>query len=415
MADRLGRSFGWLWGAYAVSAYGTGFGFGAFPVLAVLVLDAGPGRVALLAAAGRAVGALLAVPLGPWVEFRRKRPVMVAADLVRCGALLSVPLAYGFGVLSFGQLLLVSVVTAAADIAFRAASGAYLKWLVPPDGLLLANSRFEATTWSATVLGPPLGGAAIGVLGPVTTVLADAVSYLLSALGLRAIGGGEPEPVREAKATRAAELLAGWRHLLSEPALRPLFLNALAVNGLIMATEPLLAVLLLGRLGYAPWEYGLAFAVPCLGGLLGARVARPLARRFGVRRMLRVTGVLRVCWPVGLAFVGPGAAGLALVMLVEFGLITCCGIFNPLLATRRLDLTPPHLVARTLAAWTVSTSTAIAALTAAWGLLATWTGPRTALGLAGLAMLATPVLLLPGRGRGRGRGRVRGDAVAAEG
>ncbi|NED88506.1 MFS transporter, partial [Streptomyces sp. SID11233] len=77
MADRLGRSFGWLWGAYAVSAYGTGFGFGAFPVLAVLVLDAGPGRVALLAAAGRAVGALLAVPLGPWVEFRRKRPVMV--------------------------------------------------------------------------------------------------------------------------------------------------------------------------------------------------------------------------------------------------------------------------------------------------------------------------------------------------
>ncbi|EFK99645.1 LOW QUALITY PROTEIN: transmembrane efflux protein, partial [Streptomyces sp. SPB78] len=119
---------------------------------------------------------------------------------------------------------------------------------------------------------PPLGGAAIGVLGPVTTVLADAVSYLLSALGLRAIGGGEPEPVREAKAPRTTELLAGWRHLLAEPALRPLFLNTLAVNGLLMATEPLLAVLLLGRLGYAPWEYGLAFAVPCLGGLLGARV-----------------------------------------------------------------------------------------------------------------------------------------------
>ncbi|WP_431033345.1 MFS transporter [Streptomyces sp. P6-2-1] len=413
MRDRLGRSFGWLWGAYAVSAYGTGFGFGAFPVLAVLVLDAGPGRVALLAAAGRAVGALLAVPLGPWVEFRRKRPVMVAADLVRCGALLSVPLAYGFGVLSFGQLLLVSVVTAAADISFRAASGAYLKWLVPPDGLLLANSRFEATTWSATVLGPPLGGAAIGVLGPVTTVLADAVSYLLSALGLRAIGGTEPEPVRGAKVLRTAEILAGWRHLLAEPALRPLFLNTLAVNGLVMATEPLLAVLLLGRLGYAPWEYGLAFAVPCLGGLLGARLARPLARRFGAGRVLRVTGVLRVCWPVGLVLVGPGAAGLALVMVVECGLITCCGIFNPLLATRRIDLTLRHLVARVLAAWTVSTSTAIAALTAAWGLLATWTGPRTALGLAGLLMLATPVLLR--RGRARDRDRVRDEAVAAEG
>jgi hypothetical protein len=37
------------------------------------------------------------------------------------------------------------------------------------------------------MLGPPLGGAAIGVFGPVVTVLANAVSYLLSALGIRAI------------------------------------------------------------------------------------------------------------------------------------------------------------------------------------------------------------------------------------
>ncbi|MGW2849268.1 hypothetical protein ACWC5G_31385, partial [Streptomyces sp. NPDC001274] len=71
----LGRRFGWLWSAYAVSAYGTGLGFGAFAMIAVLVLDSGPTQVAVLAAAGRAVGAVLAVPLGPWVEFRRKRPV----------------------------------------------------------------------------------------------------------------------------------------------------------------------------------------------------------------------------------------------------------------------------------------------------------------------------------------------------
>jgi hypothetical protein len=44
------------------------------------------------------------------------------------------------------------------------------------------------------MLGPPLGGAAIGLAGPVTTVLADAVSYLLSAAGTRAIGAREPRP-----------------------------------------------------------------------------------------------------------------------------------------------------------------------------------------------------------------------------
>ena len=58
------------------------------------------------------------------------------------------------------------------------------------------------------------------------------------------------------------------------------------VNGLIMATEPLLAVLMLGRLGFAPWQYGLAFAVPCAGGLLGSRLSAPARGRFGEHRVL---------------------------------------------------------------------------------------------------------------------------------
>jgi hypothetical protein len=44
----LGREFGWLWAAYAVSAYGSGFGFGAFPLIAILVLHAGPAGVSAL-------------------------------------------------------------------------------------------------------------------------------------------------------------------------------------------------------------------------------------------------------------------------------------------------------------------------------------------------------------------------------
>jgi hypothetical protein len=72
------------------------------------------------------------------------------------------------------------VVCAAAGIAFNAAGGAYLKALLPPQDLLTANGRFEATSWSATMLGRPLGGAAVGWFGLVVTVTADAVSHLLS-------------------------------------------------------------------------------------------------------------------------------------------------------------------------------------------------------------------------------------------
>lgn len=391
---RLGRPFGWLWGAYGTSALGTWLAFGAFPLIAVRVLHAGPAEVAALSSAGAAVGAAVAVPLGPWVEFRRKRPVLIATDLARCAALLTIPVAFALGALTFVQLLLVSVVVAAGDITFRAASGAYLKTLLPAEDLMVANSRFESTSWTTTIVGPPLGGAAIGLLGPVATVVADAVSYLLSALGIRATGGQEPRPERKPAARmRLTDLLDGWRYILADTALRPLFFNTALFNGLVMAVDPLLAVLMLGRLGFAPWQYGLAFAAPSIGGLLGSRLARPLAARFGQRRVLVASGTLRAFWLVGLAFVGPGTPGLVLVMAVELGLIFCCGVFNPVYATYRLERTATGRVTRTLSAWTVTTKASAAILTAVWGVLGTLLGPRTAIALAGLLLLITPLFL----------------------
>ncbi|WP_184740356.1 MFS transporter [Streptomyces netropsis] len=392
---RLGRRFGWLWAAYGTSALGTWLAFGAFPLIAIEVLDAGPAQVAALSSVGAAVGAAVAVPLGPWVEFRRKRPVLITMDLVRCVALLTIPAAYALGALTFLQLLLVAVVVAAADITFRAASGAYVKTLLPAEDLLVANARFESTAWTTTIVGPPLGGAAIGLLGPVATVVADSVSYLLSALGIRATGSNhEPPPGhREAARMKAGDLLDGWRYILADPVLRPLFFNTALFNGLVMAASPLLAVLMLGRFGFAPWQYGLAFAVPAIGGLLGSRLARPLVTRFGQHRVLVAAGALRAVWPVGLAFVGPGTGGLLLVMGVELGLVFCCGVFNPVSATYRLQRTATGRVARALSAWAVTAKASVALLTAAWGVLGGLLGPRMAIGLAGVLLLATPLLL----------------------
>jgi MFS family permease len=398
----LGRQFEWLWAAFAVSTFGTCLAFDAFPLIAILVLHSGPTEVSLLASAGRAVGAVVAVPLGPWVEFRRKRPVMVVMDLGRFVAVISVPISFAVGWLSFAQLLIVSVIVAAADIVFRAASGAYLKALVRPEDLLVANSRFESTTWTAISLGPPLGGLAISMFGPVTTVVADAISYLLSAIGIGAIRGDESPPARADTARlQVSDLLEGWRYILTHPTLRPLFFNTTLVNGLIMATAPLIAVLMLGHLGFKPWQYGLAFGIPCIGGLIGSRLARPLVARFGQHKVMLTVGTLRACWSVGLAFIHPGIAGIVLVIAVQFGLVSCVGLFNPVLASYRLEQTDTDRIARTLSAWSVTSNLTIAALTALWGLLASITGPRAAIAIAGMLLLATP-LLLPRRDRAQG-------------
>lgn len=319
-----------LWVAYSFSEVGSALGAGALPLVAVLLLEAGPVAVATLAAVSGVAAALLALPAGPWVEFRRKRPIMVTADLVRAVALLSVPLAATTGGLSMAQLYVVGAVHGMATILFPAASSAYLKRLVRPERRGYWLGRNEATFWTSHSLGPPLGGALIGAFGATVTLAANAVGYLLSACTLGALRRPEPTPPARGHGRRwRDETLAGWRYILGSRALAPLLWNSMIFGGGLMLAGPLLSIFLLRTLELAPWQYGVALGVPCLAGLLGAVAARRLVARIGDRRTLLAAGVARTLWTALLAAAPPGTLGLVVVLVVESALLFSAGIFNP--------------------------------------------------------------------------------------
>ncbi|WP_283135765.1 MFS transporter [Rhizohabitans arisaemae] len=410
MADRddLGADFRRLWQACAASSLGTRLALDAIPLIAIMVLDVGAAQLSWISATGGAIGALLAVPLGPWIEFRPKRSLLIRADLLRFLALATVPIAYGTGLLTYVHLMVVAVVVAVADIAFIGARGSYLKTLVPAHRLTEANSRFELLTWISTAVGPPAGGAMIGFFGPVATIVADAIGYALSALRIRAISAPEPAPpARTPGTTRWGEVAEGWRTVSADRVLRLLFAHTTLVNALILASAPPLTHLMLHDLGFTPLEYGLGFGIPCLGGLLGARLSPSLVRRFGERGILLGFGVARVLWLIGLTFVGPGPAGLLVVMAVESAMIFCMGVFTPVFAAYRLRNTPDHTTTRVLTAWTVTGRLTVAGVTALWGLLTVLTDARTAIATAGVLLIATAALLpwhrYPHQGSGAAR------------
>ena len=83
--------------------------------------------------------------------------------------------------------------------------------------MLVADARFESANWSSIAVGPPPGGAAIGLFGPVTTVVADASSYLLSALGITAMRGRDGTSVRQLGQVvqRVGEMLRAERRELT--------------------------------------------------------------------------------------------------------------------------------------------------------------------------------------------------------
>ncbi|MFJ9859911.1 MFS transporter [Streptomyces albogriseolus] len=393
----LGQDFRRLWGAYAVSAAGSAVGMGALPLIALLVLHSSAFQVSVLAALSAVASAVIALPLGVRIEHQYKRPVMITADLARCVMLASIPVAMVFGRLTFIQLCVVGVLQTATSVAFDAASGAHLKALVLPEHRLRANSLFETTNWISVSAGPPVGGLLIGALGAAATMVVDALSFLASALGIRRIRQPEPAPpVRAARAHLGRDIATGWQYLLHHPGLRPLFFNALLFGGSVMMASPLMAVLMLDDLGLAPWQYGLVLGLPCLGGVLGSRLTPLLARRFGQRRILLVSGVARTLWTILLPLTPSGAIGVFVIVAVDFGLLFSAGVFNPSFTTYRMAATPDAFMSRVGTSWSVGAKTCQAAFVIAGGLIAAAAGVRGALLIAGLLCMAS-ALLLPWR------------------
>ncbi|MEV0801984.1 MFS transporter [Kribbella sp. NPDC050281] len=386
----LGRDFRRLWAAFAISALGSAVGNGALPLVAVLALDVSTFQVSLLAALSTLAGAALALPMGDFIEQRHKRPVMIASDLIRFGALASVPIAAAFGVMTYTQLCVVGVIQAAGLIAFTAASGAHLKALVPAAARGEANSKFEQTTWTTLTVGPPIGGALVSLVGATASLGVDAVSFLLSALGIRRIQQPEPEPVAR---NEKRDITAGWRYILGHRGLRVLFWNSQLFGGPVMMVSPLLTVLMLRDLKLEPWSYGVVLGVSCLGGILGARMAPPLTRRLGLHKMLLLFGALRALWVLPLPFAPAGLAGLVWLTVAEAGMLLMAGAFNPSFATYRMEVTEDAYMARVLTAWSISSRCVQPAFMAIGGALAAVMGLRGAMVVAGVCCLFSAAVL----------------------
>ena len=388
-----------LWTAYGVSQAGSAVGAGAIPLIAVTILHVADWQVTLMATLGGLVATVLALPLGPFIEFRYKRPTMIAADLIRFAILSAVPVAAFFGHLSFPLLCAAQAAATAGAIAFAAAHSAYLKDLLEPEALTKANSRIESTYWTVTAGGPTLGGVLIAAFGGTITIAIDAVSFLLSAVGLYRLRVPESKPaMRETDRKWLGELRAGWTAILNESVLRALYVNAMLFGcGLLLITA-IMPVFILRDLGLAPWQYGLSLGFPALGGVVGAMSSAAITQRTDARLVLLVFGASRTVWAGLLCVARPGVAGLLVILTCDTLLMFSAGVFNPVFTTLRMRVTPNHLMARVSVTWSISAKLAQSAGMLIGGVVASTLGVRWSIGVGAGIMLAAS-LALPWRRR----------------
>src|SRR4030088_670449 len=170
-----------FWGGQRVSLLGSEVSQLAMPLLAVLSLGASPGEMGVLRAVNFAPY-LLSLPVGVLVDRTRRRPLLIGVDLLRALLLGSIPLAAVLGVLTMPQLYVVAGLSGALTLVFGVAYTAYLPGLVSSSRLMEANARLGFSRSAAHAGGPGLAGALVQAFSATAAILADAISFAVSAV-----------------------------------------------------------------------------------------------------------------------------------------------------------------------------------------------------------------------------------------
>ena len=274
--------FNRLWAAHSASLFGSEITALALPLMAVIMLDATPVQMGVLAAAGTAPFLLCSLLAGVWVDRRRRRPVLIGADLARAGLLLSIPLAAWMGVLRMEQLYLVTFVVGVFSVFFEVADYAYVPSLVGRESVVEANSKLQISYSAAEACGPGVAGLLVQFISASGAIAIDAVSFLVSAILLRRIETPEPPVGTQTSRGVRHEIESGLRALLGHRLLRPIVLGSIADSIFLKAIAAIFVLYATRELEISPVMLGVILAVGGIGAIPGALLSAPAARRFGV-------------------------------------------------------------------------------------------------------------------------------------
>jgi MFS family permease len=187
LSDRSGvlaeRNFRRFYTGYVTSLLGTSMSTVA---IAWAVLDSGgsPTALGLVFAASVVPQVLLLAFAGAVADRLGRRRVMLAADVLRCGAQASLAAALFAGRPAIWLFVLLAWLEGSGEAFFGPALSALTVEIAPSDQLGNANALYGLATSVTRIAGPALSGVLVAFAGPAVVVAADAASYLASVLAL---------------------------------------------------------------------------------------------------------------------------------------------------------------------------------------------------------------------------------------
>ncbi len=267
--------------------------------------------------------------VGPLLDRRSRRGLMIAADVLRAAVFVALPF-----VQEPAAIVALAGVAGIGNAIYRPTVNAAMPNLLEENELERGNALFQTVENMAWAVGPILGGAIVAVSGTHAAYWINAVSFVFSALVIRLIPARRLQsevPISKGHWRDIADGLSFARH---SPALQ-VMLAAWSVEMIAVACVNVGEVVIAkDSFNAGDFGFGLLFGASGVGLAIGSFFGGMLAERrtvaglYGPSMILAGLGYLLASvapnvWiatpPVVVAGIGSGAAALYNVLLIQRG------------------------------------------------------------------------------------------------
>ncbi|MEP6900350.1 MAG: MFS transporter [Actinomycetota bacterium] len=390
------RDFLKLWSAQATSNFGAQLASLAYPLAAILTLQATPFQMGMLRATGSAAAVLFGLFAGVVVDRVRRRPLLIITDLGRCILGFSITLAFIFGALRIELLYVIYFLSGALTILSEVAGMAFLPSLVEKEQLVEGNSKLAAMDSAAGIAGPSLSGILVQILTAPVAILVDSVSFVFSAAFIWLIRTPEVEPPpKDEKQSVRTEISEGLRFVYSNPILRPLS-EAIALHFLfLLMISTIFTLYAIRELQLEPLLLGIIFSALGVGFLLGALMVKRITERFGIGRTM-IGGTLLTAFACVLIPLAGGSLPLMVSILIAAHIFLAFGIqINSVnLMSLRQSITPHQMQGRMNASFRFINVFMMMIGAVVAGALGEWIGLRATIAVGAIGMFLPWLRLL---------------------
>jgi MFS family permease len=281
----------------------------------VLTTTGSPARMTLVLAVEAAALGVVGFLSGNVVSRLGPRRTMLIADGVRGPLVALIPILHYADALSFPVLLaLVAAIGAFATPAI-ASKQSLMPELVGEDERTLteANALLQGANRLTMILGPPLGGALIGLFGTTSVLLIDAATFVVGfavILTFVHVGGA----VADDDETHG--LTAGARFIARDPLLAPWTVTVIVSDAIWLALFGVMPVLVLERFGEDPTILGAIWGAWGAGAFVGSIATFRLVARID-RLLVGSLGEIGMTAPLWLLLADLPAAAVIATMFVS--------------------------------------------------------------------------------------------------